>query len=129
MIRFILIAAVVVLVVLAVRSFLKRQKTAVVATSQGVALRGWGIRSSLAWEAVCRIDVERMPSTGVVFFCVVLTGARGESLAVYGDFPGFARFQKWMFYHWPSITEEWLRILSGPPNISERETLWKKDGD
>jgi len=109
-----------------IRSFLKRQKTAVVADAQGVALRGWGIRSHLAWEAVRRIDVERMPSRRAVFFCVVLTGAHGEAVAVYGDFPGFERFRKWMFYHWPSIQQEWMRVFAGPSDISERETLWRK---
>lgn len=127
MIRLVVIVLIVLLVAQVVRGAFKRRKTVVVADERGVALRGWGLTSRLDWEAVRRIEIERMPAAGTVFFCVVLAGARRESLAVYGDFPGFDNFKAWMFHRWPAIRPEWMRVFAGPSDISERVTVWKKE--
>ncbi|HEY0282481.1 MAG TPA: hypothetical protein VGC27_07650 [Rhizomicrobium sp.] len=131
MIRILLFLALIFLVaylLLSVARRGRRQRTFVAVTGRTVSVRGARLNASMEWGAVRRIDVARAPTIGVEGFCVVLFGNNDESFAVHDVYDGFRTFQAEMFALWPQIKEEWTRIYRGPPDISERATLWKRDG-
>ena len=123
MVRLIFFALCLVLLFYAARRFLAGQKPVVSITSQNVSVRGWQTGSSVDWSDIRQIDVAR--TLDADRFSVVLFG--NSSLAVNGDYRGFEQFAAAMFDRWPVIRQEWMRVLGGPPDISERITVWKKD--
>jgi len=123
-----MIAALVYFVLSIPRRLKEGQRTVVAVTGRNVSVRGRRLNASMEWRDVRRIDVARAPTIGVEDFCVVLFGNNDESLAVYDVYDGFQTFEAKMFNLWPRIREEWARVFMGSPNISERVTVWKKDG-
>ncbi len=125
MLRLLFFALCVVLLFYAVRWFLGGQKPVVSITRQGVSVRGWQTASSADWSDIRQIDVARTPDAGVGHFSIVLFG--NSSLIVSSDYRGFEQFTAAMFSRWPDIRQEWLRVLGGPRDISERVTVWRRD--
>jgi hypothetical protein len=126
MFRLIFFALCLVVLFYAARRFLAGQKPTVSVTSQNVSVRGWQTGSSVNWSDVRQIDVARTLDAGADRFSVVLFG--NYSLAICSDYRGFDQFAAEMFNRWPAIRQEWMRVFGGPPNISERVTVWKQDG-
>ncbi|MDE2266971.1 MAG: hypothetical protein KGL29_13805 [Alphaproteobacteria bacterium] len=124
MLSLILLVVIFVLLIYGTGRVRARQKPVVAVTASNVRVRGFRNSSSVEWRDVRQIDVARMPTTGVEHFCVVLFG--NNSLSVYDSYPGFAEFEAKMFDRWPGIRAEWTRVFTGPPDISERVTVWKQ---
>ena len=124
MFRLILFALCLVLLYYAARRFLAGQKPVVSITSQNVSVRGWQTGSSVDWSDIRQIDVAR--TLEVDRFSVVLFA--NNSLTITSNYHGFEQFAAAMFDRWPAIRQEWMRVLGGPPDISERVTVWKQDG-
>lgn len=114
---------VIIVLVYGVRRFLAGGlKPAILLTSQGVAVSN-GV--AVTWPEIRQIDVCRMPTAGASEFSVTLFGTNALTLTNrYRNFDGFTAR---MFERWPAIRPEWMRVLNGPPDISERVTVWQQD--
>jgi hypothetical protein len=122
-IRILLYLVVIVALVYVVRRFLSGGlKPAISLTSQGVAV---GNTVAVTWQEIRQIDVCRMPTAGGSAFSVTLLGT--NALTLNNSYRNFDGFTAKMFERWPAIRSEWLRVLSGPPDISERVTVWQQD--
>lgn len=115
---------VIIVLVYGVRRFLAGGlKPAILLTSQGVAVDK---AVAVTWQEIRQIDVCRMPTAGTSVFSVTLFGTNALTLSSsYRNFDGFTAR---MFERWPAIRSEWMRVLGGPPDISERVTVWHEDG-
>jgi hypothetical protein len=125
MLSILLLVAILVALVFGVQRLRGRQKPVVAATALNVSVRDRRNKSSVEWSEVRQIDVARMPADGAGHFCVVLFG--NNSLTVYAEYRGFKKFEIKMFDRWPNIKAEWTRVLTGPPDVGERVTVWKQD--
>jgi hypothetical protein len=124
-IRIILFLLLIALLVVVVRRILGRQSPAVEIMPRGVGVRGWRTGLFVEWRDIRQIDVVRMPNAGGEHFCVVLFG--NSALTVYDHYRGFDRFAAAMFERFPAIRGEWMRVIAGPRDISERMTVWRRD--
>lgn len=122
MLRLILFAVLLILVVRLLLRLSAQRKPAVQADAMGISLRGQGATTFVGWNEIRQIDVCRMPAVGVDGFAVILFANNTEM--VLESFGGFAQFSQRLLEHWPQIRSEWVRVQGGPPNISERVTVW-----
>jgi len=122
-IRLLLYVVVIVAVIHVVRRyFTVTLKPAVQVTPQGIAVSdAFGV----SWSEIRQVDVCRMPTSGAAEFSVVLFG--NSALTVTSAYRNFDLFAARMIERWPQIETEWMRVRRGPPEISERVTVWKKD--
>ena len=124
MIRILFYVVVIIIVAHLVRRFLMGgMKPAIVVTPQGIAMSD-GL--SVTWQEIRQIDVSRMPTAGAAAFSVTLFGT--NALTLNNNDRNFDVFTSRMFERWPAIRAEWMRVYNGPPDISERVTVWQQDG-
>jgi hypothetical protein len=124
MIRILFYVVVVIVVVHFLQRLLTGLKPQVTTAPEGIAVRVQRTISMLAWSEIRQIDICRVPTAGVDHFAVFLIG--GTTLAVYDHYIGFQAFTARLFERWPQIRAEWTRVFNGPPDISERITIWQR---
>lgn len=83
---------------------------------------------TIAWDKVTQIDVARIPTLVVEDFYVILYSG-DEKLFQIGDFEkGYQEFLAVLLKKWPQIEIALGRVFTGPPDIEEHATLWKREG-
>jgi len=76
---------------------------------------------------VTRIDVARVPHWIDIFFVILFSGER-KLFEIGDDQSEYEGFKEALLKQWPEIEPGLTSVFTGPPDVEEYATLWKREG-